>query len=284
MGGLYFDCASTRFCENSQHGCSGIDVFDQPYFTSDALYLRNFLMRIYKVHKSFKDKSMMIHSHIQFVPFAHEFTDFFAPGENTAAAVFKNQEYPYTEEVSIEEYQSDYNSRKSGVSYCMILQLTRAAGIMPSLNSYRKKYFTNPEYILRAITPFIVHDVNIWDGSGHKPTITRYWILRDSIDMGSVSKFVGYWESNTPVVSAAPKVYCSVYEWNNNKAKYKRMLAIGNFTRKTQNINLKLDYAKLGINPNTAEFFNLWENKKVTQKEFENFALKGGHFLLIGIK
>ena len=77
------------------------------------------MMRIYKIHKTFKDKTMMLHSHIQFVPFVHSFTDFFAPGENTAGAVFKNQEYPYTEEVSIEEYQSDYNSRKAGFRVCL---------------------------------------------------------------------------------------------------------------------------------------------------------------------
>ncbi len=282
MGGLYFDCCSTRFCSNGHHGCSGIDVFGQPYFTSDAWYFRSFMMRIYKVHKTFKDKTMMIHSHIQFVPFVHSFTDFFAPGENTAKAVFKNQEYPYTEEVSIEEYQSDYNSRKAGVAYCMILQLARAAGIMPSLIHYRKKYLKDPEYIIRAITPFIVHDVNIWDGAGHKPTVTRYWVLRDNIDMGSVSRFIGYWEKDCPVKSGTPKIYCSVYEWQ-GQAPYRRVIAVGNFDRNEQKIGIEIDWEKLGIKkPKSVR--ELWTGKEIPVAGLENFKLRGSHFALFGIK
>ncbi|MBR1952468.1 MAG: hypothetical protein IKA32_07825 [Lentisphaeria bacterium] len=282
MGGLYFDCASTRFCANGEHACSGVDVFGQPYFTSDALYLRRFFMRIYKVHKSFKDKSMMIHSHIQFVPFVHSFTDFFAPGENTAKAVFKNQEYPYTEEISLEEYQSDYNSRKSGVAYCMILQLARAAGIMPSLSHYRKLYLKDPEYIIRAITPFLLHDVNIWDGAGHKPTVTRYWILRDSIDMGASSRFIGYWEKDSPVERTTDKVFCSVYEWQ-KKAPYRRVLAVGNFSRMEQKTGLVIDWKKLGVEkPETVR--ELWTDKEIPVSEIGNFKLKGSHFALFGIK
>ena len=282
MGGLYFDCASTRFCANGEHSCSGVDVFGQPYFTSDALYLRRFFMRIYKVHKSFKDKSMMIHSHIQFVPFTHAFTDYFAPGENTTKAVFKNQEYPYTEEVSLEEYQSDYNSRKSGVAYCMILQLARAAGIMPSLNHYRKLYLKDPEYIIRAITPFLLHDVNIWDGAGHKPTVTRYWILRDSIDMGASSRFIGYWEKDSPVERTTDKVFCSVYEWQ-KKAPYRRVLAVGNFSRMEQKTGLVIDWKKLGVEkPQTVR--ELWTDKEIPVSEIGNFKLKGSHFALFGIK
>ena len=282
MGGLYFDCMSTQFCSNSLHGCSGIDVFGQPYFRSDALGLRNFLMRVYKIHKKYSGTSMMIHSHIQFVPFVHGFTDFFAPGENTFKLVCNNPEYPYTEEISPEEFQSDYNSRKAGVAFCMLLQNARAAGIMPSLNRYKKPFLNEPEYAIRAITPFLVHDINIWDSYVQRKTIIRYWKMRKDIQMGKVSRFIGYWEKGCPVSSDSEKVYCSVYEWKKN-APWRYAVAVGNFTRKDKAIKLKIDWNALGIRK-PQSVCELWTGVEVPVSELGKFKLKGGHFALFGIK
>lgn len=282
MGGLYFDCASTNFCANEQHGCSGIDAFGQPYVSSDALGFREFFMRVYKVHKRYKGKTMMIHSHVQFLPFLHSFTDFFAPGENSCYAIYRNQEYPYTEEVSLEEYQTDYNSRKAGVAYCMILQNSRAANIMPSLNPYVKKYQREPIHAIRAITPFLVHDVNVWDTFVHRKTIIRYWKMRKDVDIGSVTRFIGYWEKDCPVKAVTPKVYASVYEWN-GKAPYRRAIAVGNFLRNEQSIGLKIDWKTLGV-AKPATVRELWTGKDIPVSELENYKLKGAHFALFGIK
>ena len=282
MGGLYFDCASTRFCANSEHGCSGIDSFGQPYVTSDALGLRDFMMRVYKVNKQYKNASMMIHSHVQFVPFCHSFTDFFAPGENSCEAVYRNQEYPYTEEVSLEEYQTDYNSRKSGVAFCMILQNARAAGIMPSLRSWRKRYLTEPEFAIRAITPFLIHDVNIWDAGVQRKTIIRYWKMRKDIQIGKASRFIGYWEKNCPVRSGTPEIYCSVYEWK-DKAPWRRVVAAGNFSRKEKSIALHIDWQALGVNKSDT-VRELWTGRDIPVSGLGTFRLKGGHFALFGIK
>ena len=282
MGGLYFDCMSTQFCSNSLHGCSGLDVFGQPYFRSDALGLRNFLMRVYKVHKKYPGTSMMIHSHIQFVPFCHEFTDFFAPGENTFKLVCNNPEYPYTEEISPEEFQSDYNSRKAGVAYCMLLQNYRAAKIMPSLNRYQKLFLNEPEYAIRAITPFLVHDVNIWDSYVQRKTIIRYWKMRKDADFAHIAGFTGYWEKGCPVKSGADKIYCSVYEWNGN-APWRYAVAVGNFTRQEKEIELLIDWKALGIKaPKTVR--ELWTGKDILIPELGQFKLNGGHFALFGIK
>ena len=282
MGGLYFDCASTNFCANSEHGCSGIDAFGQPYVTSDALGLRNFMMRIYKVHKRYKNTSMMIHSHVQFLPFYHAFTDYFAPGENSCAAIYRNQEYPYTEEVSLEEYQTDYNSRKTGVAFCMILQNARAAGIMPSLKAWRKRYLNEPEFAIRAITPFLVHDVNIWDTCVQRKTIIRYWKMRRDARLGKASRFIGYWEKDCPVKSAASKIYCSVYEWQ-DKAPYRRAIVVGNFTRDEKAIELQIDWKTLGVEK-SAVLHELWTNKDVPVSELGQFKLKGSHFAVFGVK
>lgn len=282
MGGLYFDCCSTRFCSNSRHGCSGLDVFGQPYVRSDALGLRNFLMRVYKIHRRYPGTTMMIHSHIQFVPFCQEFTDYFAPGENTFKDVCNNPEYAYCEEISPEEYQSDYNSRRCGVPFCMILQYARAAGIMPSLNHMRKRYMSDPEYAVRGITPLLVHDVNIWDACVQRKAVIRYWKMRREAGFDKISGFIGYWEKGCPVQSAQDKVYCSVYQWT-EPSPWLRAIAVGNFNRTAKPIKLRIDWKKLGVSkPETVQ--ELWTGKTIPVSELENYELGGNHFALFGIK
>ena len=283
MGGLYFDCASTNFCANANHGCSGMDVFNQPYVTSDALGFRKYMMRVYKVLKRYKNRSMMIHSHLQFIPFYHAFTDFFAPGENTCGAVHKNPEYPYSEGVTLDEYQSDYNARKTGVAYCMLLQNARAANQVPALKPYVKKYMKEPEHAIRSIMPFLVHDVNIWDSYVHKATVIRYWRLRNAIKMGAVSKFTGYWENDCPVKTTSEKIYASVYEWQDKSAPYRRVIVVGNFNRTAGKTGLQVDWKSLGIEkPQSVR--ELWSDKDIPAAELENYQLQGNHFAMFGIK
>ena len=225
---------------------------------------------------------MMIHSHIQFVPFCHEFTDFFAPGENTFRLVCNNPEYPYTEEISPEEFQSDYNSRKAGVAFCMLLQNYRAVKIMPSLNRYQKLFLNEPEYAIRAITPFLVHDVNIWDSYVQRKTIIRYWKMRKDADFAHIARFIGYWEKDCPVKSGAEKVYCSVYGWN-GKSPWKYAVAVGNFNRQEKEIKLQIDWKALGIEP-PKTVRELWTGKDIPVSELEKYRLEDGHFALFGIK
>jgi len=225
---------------------------------------------------------MMLHSHVQFLPFCHDFTDYFSPGENTCEAVFRNPEYPYTEEVSPEEYQTEYNSRKAGVAFCMILQNARAAGILPALNPWRKRFLNEPEFAVRAITPFMVHDVNIWDAGVQRKTIIRFWKMRKDIRIDQVSRFIGYWEKGCPVTSDSEKIYCSIYEWKKD-APWRYAVAVGNFTRQEKEIGLKIDWNALGIQlPQRVR--ELWSGKEVPVSELGKFKLNGGHFALFGIK
>ena len=62
------------------------------------------------------------------------------------------------------------------------------------------------------------------------------------------------------------------------------MIAAGNFSRKTQKAGLKIDFRRMGIDPAKAVFFDLWNNKAITLKELQQYELKGGTFMLIGIK
>ena len=62
------------------------------------------------------------------------------------------------------------------------------------------------------------------------------------------------------------------------------MIVASNFTRKPQKANLKINFQKMGINPKTAKFVDLWNNKPMTLQELNNYTLGGGRFILIGIK
>ena len=164
----------------------------------------------------------------------------------------------------------------------MILQNARAAGIMPSLNHYRKRFLNEPEFAVRAITPFIVHDVNIWDAGVQRKTIIRFWKMRKDIRIDKVSRFIGYWENGCPVSSDSEKIYCSVYEWKKD-APWRYAVAVGNFTRQEKEIELKIDWNALGIKkPQSVR--ELWTGKDVPVSELGKVKLKGGHFALFGIK
>ncbi len=280
LDGIYFDCASSRFCENRQHGCGGVDAFGKAYTSSDALGLRNFMMRVYKTVKK-HNGSMMIHSHVQFIPFTHEFTDFFAPGENTFHLMVDNIEYGYCEGIPLEEYQSNFNYRRAGVAFCMLLQTGRAATLMPALKNRRKEIITNPEYAIRALTPFILHDVNIWDSYLSRETMAKYWGLRKSCGFDKISAFRGYWAEDCPVKSATPGLLCSVYEWK-TPSPFSRIIAVGNFKRETLPVKLEIDFKSLGVPP-PERYTDLWSGRELTPGELADLTLPGNHFLMLGI-
>ena len=149
------------------------------------------------------------------------------------------------------------------------------------MNPWRKRFLNEPELAIRAITPFLIHDVNIWDGGVQRKTIIRYWKLRKDIKIGEVSRFIGYWEKDCPVKSGNEKVYCSIYEWKKD-APWRYAVAVGNFTRQEKEIGLKIDWNALGIRPQSVR--ELWSGKEIPVSELGKFKLKGGHFALFGIK
>lgn len=275
--GLYFDLSTVKYCENVEHGCAGIDAFGQKYISNDALGLRNFFLRCYKTcHKNGGD--MMIHCHLAYTPFTH-ITDFFAPGENTCDICRRNYNWAYCENIPLDEYQSDYSQYRTGVAFKFILQNGRAVDLTPSMKHLN--YRTDTEMTLHALTPMIVNDISVWGHYANRSIINKVWLIFRDIAIAK-AEFNPYWRNN--IVSANSKrVYASFYKWQ-TPSPYKVMVAAGNFNRTAQNAVLKIDYAKLGIAPDKAEFFDLWNNKKLTRNEFENFKLNGGHFMLVGIK
>lgn len=280
VNGIYFDVASTGYCENQQHGCGGIDALGQHYRSSNALGYRRFLLRIYKTVKK-NQGSIMLHSHVQFMPMTQAFVDFFAPGENTFHTMATNLEYGYCEGISLEEYQSDFNWRKAGVTYCMLLQTGRAAGMIPALKQYEKAVLSDPKYAYSALAPMLQHDLNVWGHYVSREIIGKFWDLRAALNFAAIKKFHAYWESSA-VTSGSEKVLCSWYEWDSPQP-YRRLLLISNFNRDPKPLQLRLDFAALGV-PEPALYYDIWTNKEMTPADLEQFQLGGNNFLMLGIK
>ena len=268
-----------RYCESVEHGCAGIDAFGQKFISNDALGLRNFFMRCYKTcHKNGGD--MMIHCHLAYTPMTH-ITDFFAPGENTCQLCRENYRWGYCEGITPMEYQSSYNQYRTGLAFKFILQNGRAVDLTPAMKK-TINYSQDVDMTLHSLTPMVVHDISVWGHYAHKPTIDKLWRINREVSL-SKATFMPYWRNNI-VTTSATRTYASWYKWDNADAPYKVMIAAGNFTRNAQKAALKIDFKRMGIDPAKATFFDLWNNKAITLKELQQYELKGGTFMLIGIK
>jgi hypothetical protein len=277
--GLYFDLSTVRYCENTAHGCAGIDAFGQKFISNDALGLRNFFLRCYKTVHKYGGK-VKIHAHVAFTPIAH-ICDFFAPGENTCNICKNNFYYGYCEDISPETYQTDYNQYRSGVGYQFILQNGRAAGLSPNMKKELLLSKNSPEVAVSALTPMVVHDISTWGHYVHQATVNKRWRINREIQLGK-AEFHGYWK-NAGVKSQTPGVYASFYTWQQN-APYKVVIAAGNFTRKAQKARLLIDFKKLGLAEKNLRFHELWSDRPLSRKELDELTINGATFVLIGIK
>ena len=280
--GIYFDIGAVRFCSSKAHGCAGTDAFGGEYISSDALGLRNFYMRVYKTVKK-HGGTIMLHSHVQFVPFVQDFCDMFSPGENTFYTLAQNLKYGYLEGISPEEYQTDFNWRKAGVAYQIIPQTARAAVMIPSLKHMENTVRRDPAYTNSAIAAFAVHDLNLWASSLNISMVDRYWKIRADFNIDQASDYVGYWRPDCFVKSDSPKVLCGYYRWD-DPAPYRYVLVISNFNREDVPLRLRIDWQKMELDPNRIELTDLWNQKAVTAAELSTRILGGASFLLIGVK
>ncbi len=281
LSGLYFDLSDVRFCENALHGCGGIDAFGQPYLSSIALNLREFMKRIYKISRQY-NREILMHAHNLFNPIAHSFNDYWYPGEQTFAPLSRNIEHYYCEGISREELQSEYNSVIKGVPVVFLPQYGRVSNRnigFPHLKA-RNKELTGPEYAIRTMTPMLVHDVNVAAEQIHWGTTGKLWTIRHDLDLGN-AEFRGYWFDDA-IISNSPDVLISWYILR-GKTAYSHLLTVANFARDIRPAGVMINWQKSGIAPN-AEFVELWSNRPLTRDELAAYPVKGNHFLLIGVK
>ena len=283
-GGLYYDCASVEYCSNPRHGCGGVDAFGKHFISSEALGLREIYLRTYKVAKKHgSNKAIMSHSHIQFNPMVHAFSDYFLPGENTFHLMVANAEHGYCEGVPLEAYQSDYNWRNKGVSVTMLAQTGRAAALVPALKKFSNEYSNDPKYACSALAAFLVHDFNVCAAYIDYKTVEKWWTIKSAVNLGKAKDYHGYWVSDA-VKSSSPKVLAGWYEWD-QPLPYSRMLVISNFSREDQPAALKLDRKALGIKGKSVKYYDIWnEGKELSKADLATAQIKGNNFLLIGIK
>ena len=278
ISGLYFDLATVIYCESEQHGCAGTDAFGQRFISNDALGMRNFFMRCYKVSHA-HGYDVCIHCHTVFMPMSH-ICDFFAPGENTFRLCSANFEWGYCEDITDDEWLTEYNQFKAGVAYLFILQNGRVCSIIPSMKKFKQRTLEEEELAFHSVTPLAIRDIDMFGHYVSYSFIERYWAMRGKAGLGAATKFHGYWESDA-VKSPAAKVSCGWYEFE-KPSPYRRVIVVGNESRENAVTKLNIDWKKLGIAP--ADLEDLWDGKTYTPENILDFSLPGGHFTYLGVK
>ena len=148
------------------------------------------------------------------------------------------------------------------------------------MKKFKKRALEEEELAFHSVTPLAIRDIDMFGHYVSYPFIERYWAMRGKAGLGKAVKFHGYWESDA-VKSPVAKVSCGWYEFE-KPSPYRRVIVVGNESRKEAVTGLVIDWKKLGIEP--AELEDLWDGKKYTSDSIATFALPGGHFTYLGIR
>ena len=275
LDGIYFDIMHIKNCDNSYHGCGGVDAFGKKYTSSIALNLRSYILRIQKIHQTHK-RLFCLHAHSAFFPFVHDLSDAWLPGEELFSTIEKNPQWGYLEVISPEAYQSAWNNEIRGVAINCIVQLERIPRVL-KLPSPIADVMRSDEYALHSLAPGLLYDFTYSafgsERQGHP--LFKFWRLRKAVKLNE-AKFHGYWVE--PVASSAPVVKASWYSWN-KKSPVSFMLCVVNTGRDAIQTGLKIDWKKLNTAP--CELIDLWSKHSFTEKELAEYTLNGHNFMLL---
>ena len=273
--GIYNDCSHSLGCENTRHGCGGIDAFGQKYSTTTMLGQREYMMREFKIIRKY-NKTLVNHvPAANFIPFVYDFSDFIWPGEEFYSGFGENPDYFYCEGISKEAYQSAFNPVIRGVGIILLPQPERAAGGIAHLKSRQNDFATNPEWAIRTMSPALIHDFAISAAYLDRKTVDRWWIIKDAVKLAGAT-FHGYWFDDT-VKSDSKDVYASWYELPAG-APYKYLIIAANMGRTEQ--PLMLTHKFNGI----SQYHDLWNDRVLSGNDLKSTPVKSNHFLIIGIK
>ena len=279
LGGIYYDICHTASCTNPLHGCGRVDAFGKMSRRSIALGQRRYLMAVYKMHKKY-GMNLTNHAHNFFYPFVHDFSDSWIPGERYFQGCAENPGYFYFEGIPLEEYQCAYNAEIRGAGIYEIIQLNRVVDLIPALAKQRKAIMSR-EYGIRAIAPAVLHNVGIVPGTWGTGAVEQYRKIKKEIDLPSAA-FHPYW-IDPAVTSDTPGIYCSWYSWK-KPSPYQVVLAVANSRRTSGEMALKINWRKLGLDPENIVLTDLNSNKKIGLETLKTGSLKGNHYILIGIQ
>ena len=62
------------------------------------------------------------------------------------------------------------------------------------------------------------------------------------------------------------------------------MIIIGNLNRKAKTFKVTIDRKSLGIEGKKVQFTDLWNNRLISEREFDKMTLEAARFIAIGIK
>ena len=281
--GIYFDISHVVSCNNALHGHGGTDAFGKKFATSEALDMRHFFLRIYKLHRKYPEKYMMLHAHNKFYPFVHDFADVWCPGEELFESYCEKPYWYYMEEVSPEAYQSAWNGKIRGVAIQMIPQEERALALMESMKIH-KDWIPTEATVIRRLSACMLHDINCWE---------NFWCLKKKHPLGILrginrtltmedATFHGYWMNNV-VTTENPATKVSWYSWD-SFAFCKRVLVIVNTTRTPTTPRLKINWEAFGMDSQKASFHDLWNDQPTTLDEIQSTTIPPNYFLYIGVR
>ena len=221
------------------------------------------------------------HNHNYFNPIAHNFSDYFMPGEEYVWLFGNNPDHFYCEGISREEMQAAWNSDIRGVGLVLLPMNTRSPMYVEKAKSRKADLYTE-DWTMRTMTPMLLHDVMIAADWITIPPVSKWWLIKDKIELNK-AKFHGYWTESI-AKSTSPKVLASVYTWDDPMAKYHALIIVANLGRKAQPAALNIDFNKLGISKKQATFRELWKDRALTIADLATLVVPANHFRLIAIK
>ena len=173
------------------------------------------------------------------------------------------EHFPYIDRLWFGEY-FDYNSRPdfwlietSGLPFGLMGEMLQDGG-----NPWRGMVFG-----MTSRAPW----------SGNPAPLWKIWD-----DFGiEKSEMIGYWDSNNPVKTNSKDTYATAYVQKGKQA----MIALATWAENNDNVNLEIDWEKLGINSSKAEFYapaiEKFQDEKTWSPNESIDVPKGKGFLII---
>ena len=225
FAGLYLDYGMPSACDNPRHGCGVVDAFGQQRGSFGILAKRALYERLYKViHRARPDGVLWTHNWLAFCPPVHSFTDLDFPGEEFMHTA-PTDPNTYTDSVSPEQWQCNYNSRLRGVG---IQFLSEVANSLEQMRDDARR--SRP-----MLTCLLLHDVPCNGNRVHWATIGRVWAIMDE-QQATRAEFRGYWDAANPVHATDPQVKTSLYTWPNER---RALVIVGNMTAQPRQASLE---------------------------------------------
>jgi hypothetical protein len=273
LGGIYFDLSTPAYSANEDLGHSGIDAFGRRYRTGTAFLLRDFMLRIYKVTQR-HGKIVVHHNQCYFNPIAHNFMDYWVPGEEYADDLPKGWEHFYCEALRPEVYQVEESPYIRGVGVSWIPQYLRSASFYKDMP---KEELEKEEYAFRLMTPLMLHDIQMWPTFLNRAPMEKVWGIQKKFNVDA-AEFKGYWEQ-AEAMSFSKGIRCSYYVWPGQK---RILLMAGNFERGAQPLALRLDLKALGAERKIT-LRDEYADAEMTPEELLTREIPGNHFNLISL-